>query len=108
MGSCQVLVLSVSLLWVAGYLKEYFPDWINGHRLKMAWILSRQQCHENLYVLDGGLNKWLKTFTEPKIPDETASTSEFDLFAFRKGVSIHFGRRVTAAVGTKLDLSRKK
>ncbi len=50
-----MLVTPLSVLWVAGYLKEYFPDWswqtgnvrklgqivdwINIHRLKMAWIL---------------------------------------------------------------------
>ena len=50
-----MLVTPLSVLWVAGYLKEYFPDWswqtgnvkklgqivdwINIHRLKMAWAL---------------------------------------------------------------------
>jgi len=73
-----------------------------------AWSLCGGPGYGNLYVLDGGLNKWVKTIIEPEIPDETASTAEFDLFAFRTGASIHFGRGVTAAVGTKPDPSRKK
>jgi len=50
-----MLVTPLSALWVLGYFKEYFPDWswkkgvlqslsvfidwINRHRIKMAWIL---------------------------------------------------------------------
>ena len=66
-----------------------------------AWISCMHQGYENIYVLDGGLNKWFETIIEPKIPDETASTAEFDLFAFRTGTSIFFGSGVIAAAGTK-------
>lgn len=72
-----------------------------------AWILCKQQGYENLYVLDGGINRWIGTILEPEIPDETSSTAEFDLFAFRKEASIHFTSGVTAA-GSKSDPSRKK
>jgi len=72
-----------------------------------AWISCKQQGHKNIYVLDGGLNKWFETIIEPKIPDETASTLEFDLFSFRMGASIHFGGGVTATACTKSDPSKK-
>lgn len=73
-----------------------------------AWISCMQQGYENIYVLDGGLNKWLETIIEPKNPDETASISEFDLFAFRTGASIFFGNGVTAAAGTKSVQPKKR
>ncbi len=73
-----------------------------------AWILCKQQGPKNIYVLDGGLNKWFETIIEPKIPDETASTSEFELFSFRMGASIHFGDGITATACTKSDPSKKK
>jgi len=58
--------------------------------------------------LDGGLNKWFEIILEPKIPDETASTAEFDLFSFRTGASIHFARGITAAAVVKTDQPGKK
>ena len=74
-----------------------------------AWISCMQQGYENIYVLDGGLNKWLETIIEPKIPEETASTSEFDLFSFRTGASIHFGSEITAAAAdVKTNNPREK
>jgi len=74
-----------------------------------AWIICKQQGHKNIYVLDGGLNKWFETIIEPEVPDETASTAEFDLFAFRTGASIYFGSGITAAaVDAKSDQPRKK
>jgi len=72
-----------------------------------AWISCMQQGYENIYVLDGGLNKWFETIIEPEIPDETASTAEFNLFSFRTGASIHFGGGVTATACTKSDPSKK-
>ncbi len=62
----------------------------------------------NFYVLEGGLNNWFETIIEPKNPDETASTSEFDRFSFRTGASIHFGSEITAAAAdVKTNQSKK-
>ncbi len=81
----------------------------NGNVLsEQAWSICRGYGYANLYILDGGLDKWFATILQPEIPDETASTVEFDLFAFRTGAAIYFGSEVTEAAGAKSDSPVKK
>lgn len=56
-----------------------------------AWALCNQQGYSNLYVLDGGLNRWFATIMLPEEPGELASTTELELYSFRTGASIYFG-----------------
>lgn len=57
-----------------------------------AWIIARRNLFENIYILDGGLNRWYETILYPQKPDEaTASITELDLYSFRLAASQFFG-----------------
>jgi sulfur-carrier protein adenylyltransferase/sulfurtransferase len=79
---------------------------------EQAWLLARRMGYENLYVMKGGLNHWFETIIQPVAPSEAASTTEFDLFEFRKGASIYFcgGQSVVSDESTQdvVVVSRKK
>ena len=79
---------------------------------EQAWLLARRMGYENLYVMKGGLNQWFETIIQPVAPKETASTSEFDLYDFRKGASIYFcGGQLVVSDETAQDVvvvTRKK
>lgn len=79
----------------AGYLDQKIVDVIffsNDDVLsEQAWALCKQRGYANLYVLEGGLNKWFATIMLPEKPGELASTEDMDLYSFRTGASIYFG-----------------
>ena len=56
-----------------------------------AWILCTRKGYKNLYVMSGGLNEWFSTIMQPVEPPATASSSEFEKYAFRKAASFYFG-----------------
>lgn len=79
---------------------------------EQAWLLARRMGYENLFVLKGGLNRWFETIIQPTPPAETASSTEIDLYHFRKGASIYFsGGKIITTDDTAQDVvivSRKK
>lgn len=56
-----------------------------------AWVLYRQKDYKNLYVMEGGLNRWFNEIMMPKMPAEIESNDAFNLYKFRQGASIYFG-----------------
>lgn len=56
-----------------------------------AWIICTRLGYKNLYVMKGGLNEWFETIMQPKLPPETASKEEFDLYSFRQAARQYFG-----------------
>ena len=56
-----------------------------------AWMLCTRLGYNNLYVMEGGLNKWFAEIMQPTLPDETAPSEDFDRYLFRKAAKIHFG-----------------
>lgn len=57
---------------------------------EQAWMIASRLGYENLYVMQGGLNKWFETIIQPQKPETTASQVEFELYSFRKGASQYF------------------
>lgn len=58
---------------------------------EQTWAICKQKGYANLYVLDGGLNRWFETIMLPPVPSETDPIEAFDLYQFRVGASIYFG-----------------
>ncbi len=56
-----------------------------------AWIIGSRLGYTNLYVLEGGLNKWFHTIINPELPDETMPEEAFELYSFRKAAGMYFG-----------------
>lgn len=59
-------------------------------RADQAWVISKRMGFSSLYVLKGGLNCWMNTIIQPKMPVQTASKEEFERYAVRKGASMYF------------------
>lgn len=55
-----------------------------------AWVIAKRLGYKNIYVMKGGLNRWMTTIIDPAKPTETASSEEFELYSFRRGASIYF------------------
>ncbi len=76
------------------------------------WVLSRRLGFKNVYVMKGGLNRWIETIIRPQEPPEEASYTEFEQYQFRKGAQLYFtGAKVTGntnAKKTKVVVKRRK
>lgn len=57
----------------------------NGNTLAgQAWVLLKQMGYEEVYILAGGLNHWVKAFNNPQPPTAGATDDEQFLYQFRK------------------------
>ncbi len=57
----------------------------NGNtRAGQAWILLRQKGFKHVYILAGGLNHWVATYTNPEKPEPGATDDEIFTYQFRK------------------------
>ncbi len=80
-------------------------------RADQAWVLAKRMGFNNVYVLAGGLNQWIKTIIQPVAPPETASSEEFSLYTFRKGASVYFtGAKLQQETASRepVNIIRKK
>jgi len=76
-----------------------------------AWVIGKRLGLNNIYVMKGGLNCWMQTIIQPQAPDQTASSAEFDLYAFRKGASLFFtGSEIQTSdnAPVEVEVTRKK
>ncbi|MBU3927607.1 MAG: rhodanese-like domain-containing protein [Bacteroidetes bacterium] len=76
-----------------------------------AWVIAKRLGLKNIYVLKGGLNRWIQTIIQPEAPLETASEVEFNLYAFRQGASQYFtGGSISIDQNPQVEVvvSRKK
>lgn len=78
---------------------------------EQAWMLAKRMGYKNLYVMKGGLNHWFETIIQPKRPAATASSTEFDLYEFRKGARQYFSGgslNIEDVEAESLTFTRKK
>lgn len=76
-----------------------------------AWVIAKRLGYDNVYVLKGGLNCWIKTIIQPIAPAETEPITAFELYEFRKGASMYFtGAEISVDTDNKqsLNITRKK
>ncbi len=68
----------------------------NGNtKAAQAWILLREMGFDNIYVLQGGINYWVKAFSNPQKPQGFYSDDELFVYQFRKAAG-------PAMMGTKV------
>ncbi len=78
-----------------------------------AWMLYRRKAFSNIYILKGGLNRWVETILRPQKPLSTASQDAFDLYETRLAASRFFGggsvvEPQSSVKGVKPVIRRKK
>jgi formate-dependent nitrite reductase membrane component NrfD len=117
-----MLVTPISALWVLGYFKEYFPywswrtgnvkglgklvDWINRHRMKMAWILIPSTILLGMYtgILLSAFNArplWNTTILGPLFLISGLSTGAAVIIGFSAN---HIERKVFSQIDLALIL----
>jgi len=78
-----------------------------------SWVIARRLGFKDMYVMKGGLNKWVETIIKPQEPPETAPETAFEQYQFRKGAQIFFTGSKIEAPGSstkkeKVTVRRKK
>ena len=77
-----------------------------------AWLIANRMGFDRLYVLEGGLNRWIKTIIRPSRPADTEAQEAFDQYQFRLGASQFFtggDMSVTTEVeAEEIQFERKK
>lgn len=77
-----------------------------------AWLIAQRMGYPRLYVLEGGLNSWIKTIIKPGKPAESESQEAFDIYQSRLGASQYFtGGSVSVtsdAPAEEITFQRKK
>ena len=71
-----------------------------------AWMLSRRKGFSNLYIMKGGLNRWIETIMQAEEPGETASSTDIALYQFRKAAGQFFGGG-TQVTGSSVKKKKK-
>ncbi len=68
-----------------------------------AWMIYRRKAYENIYIMKGGLNRWVETIMQPEEPILSAPGYDFDLYQSRVAASQYFG-----GGSANIDSSTKK
>lgn len=75
-----------------------------------AWMLTRQYGYQNNYVLQGGLNYWVETITNPFPPANSNPDEEIAKYNFRKaaGKALGGGDSLTTAPSSEVKVTGSK
>ena len=81
----------------------------DGIAADQAWVLLRRLGYKKNYVMKGGLNLWMNTIIRPPMPPETAPSTAFDQYQFRKGAQIYFtGAKQQISTAKKVNVVFKR
>ena len=71
-------------------------------RADQEWVLAKRMGYSDIYVMKGGLNRWIETIIQPKEPGEEDPYTAFEQYEFRKGAQLYFtGAKVKNTTGSK-------
>jgi rhodanese-related sulfurtransferase len=74
----------------------------DGIQADQAWVLAKRMGYNDIYVMKGGLNRWMETIIQPKKPGEEDPYTAFEQYEFRKGAQLYFtGAKVKNTTGSK-------
>ena len=62
----------------------------DGIKADQEWVLARRLGYKDMYVMKGGLNRWIETIIQPKEPGESEPYTAFEQYEFRKGARLYF------------------
>ncbi len=61
-----------------------------------AWVLTKRLGFNSIYVMKGGLNRWMETIIQPQKPSDDSPLTAFETYEFRNGARLYF-------TGVKID-----
>jgi len=74
----------------------------------VAWLLATRLKYENVFVLKGGLNKWVEQILQPKEHSVIWDRIDDEMYQYRKGASQYFGGKATEPVVEETAAKPKK
>ncbi len=82
----------------------------DGILADQEWVLAKRMGYKDMYVMKGGLNRWIETIIQPKEPGEGQPYTAFEQYEFRKGAQLYFtGAKVeTGTTKKKKVIIRRK
>jgi len=74
-----------------------------------AWILATRLGYKNIYVMDGGLNRWVENILQPQDKSVVWDRINDEVYQYRRGASQFFGgKSSTPTSGDNAVLKPKK
>jgi rhodanese-related sulfurtransferase len=61
-----------------------------------AWVLLSGKLMDRIFIMDGGLNYWIKTIVNPQKPGDESPVEDFELYNTRVAASRYFAGMNTA------------
>ncbi len=87
-------------LGIPGIKVVFISD--DGIKADQEWVLAKRLGYKDIYVMKGGLNRWIETIIQPKEPGESEPYTAFEQYEFRKGAQLYFtGAKVESSATTK-------
>jgi len=74
----------------------------------VAWILATRLGYENVYVMEGGLNRWVENILQPKDRSVIWDRIDDQVYQYRRGASQFFGGKSSAPEGDGNAVAKPK
>ncbi len=97
----------LSYLGIPGIKVVFYSD--DDIKADQMWVLTKRMGFKSIYVMKGGLNKWMETIIDPVEPQLDAPETAFETYALRKGAQIFFtGSENDNGGSTKVEVQVKR
>lgn len=74
-----------------------------------CWVLIKRLGFNGTYVMKGGLNSWMQTIIEPRVPGEDAAYADMETYSFRKGAQMYFtGAQADDSGSSKVEVQVRR
>jgi rhodanese-related sulfurtransferase len=81
----------------------------NGNTISsQAWLLLRSEGYEDVFILDGGLNRWVSIYSNPQLPAGEYTDDEVFKYQFRKAAGSNLMGVQAVEQNTEVDTKKKK
>lgn len=74
----------------------------------VAWLMATRLGYKNVYVLKGGLNKWVEQILQPEEHSVIWDRIDDEMYQYRKGASQFFGGEATTPAAEETVAKPKK
>lgn len=97
----------VSNLGIPGTKAVFYSN--DDIKADQAWVLAKRLGYKSIYVMKGGINKWMETIIYPVEPSGDEPNSAIETYTFRKGAQQFFtGAKTESSESTKVEVKVEK
>ena len=97
----------VTLLGIPGTKVVFFSN--DDIKADQAWVLSKRLEFKSIYVMKGGLNRWMETIINPVVPEDDEPYTAYETYTFRKGAQLYFtGSKTDNTETSKIEVQVRR